>query len=232
MGITKETRLRVEACAWIIADEKAAKVAEIASAKGVTTIDAATMYVWGIIKADIRRGVYSKYDDALTALEYRQSGDTGNRLSVQSPISREVARINAINNKGTAKKPSHASKGVRMAKVIGELYVQWAEQEEMTAPDYIMHHNDYMAILGSGEEQYSKAIRAYMDEYYTRLSVTARGAARLVAASGIPVADAMRAKEGKGLSIRNKIKYLYRGFPARDVMTAREFGELLVKYAA
>ena len=234
MAFSKETMRRVEACAIIVAHDKSEKIEAIAESSDCTKYDAAIRYIIGSLKAGIRRGTYRTYSDALDALEREQIGDRGESIGGLNELERTVRRINHENAKPSTQwerelmsaqevteKKSHKR---NMAKVYGALYVQWEEREERSAVDYIYEHDAYTV---------NETIRAYISEYIGRLSPTAQKAVKAIAEAQYSADAIATAKpDTEGYALRNKLNYLHRGFPKREAITAREFGELLQKYAA
>ena len=238
MALSAMTMKRIEACAWIVASDKAEKIEAIAEATGNNTLDSAKMYIIGALKAGIRRGTYRTYSDALDALEREQIGDRGESIGGLSAIERDVRRINHINakpstqwdielmgSKEVTEKKSHKR---NMAKVYGSLYVQWETKEKESTVDYVYENAEReTAIL-----HMDSTIRAYIHEYIGRLSPTAQKAVKAIVEARYSADAIATAKpDTEVYALRNKLNYLHKGFPKREAITAREFGELLQKYA-
>ena len=238
MALSAMTMKRIEACAWIVASDKAEKIEAIAEATGNNTLDAAKMYVIGALKAGIRRGTYRTYRDALEAFEREQVGDRGESIGALNELERTVRRINHINatpsteweralmgSKEVTEKKNHTR---NMAKVYGTLYVQWLEREEYSTVDYVYEMAEHDAQV----LKVDSVIGAYIAEYIGRLSPTAQKAIRAIVESAYSTETIATAKEGEAMALRNKLNYLHRGFPKREALSAREFADVLRKYAA
>jgi len=93
--------LKVKACAIIfMASRPAAKIRQIAEAKGISLEEASVMYTIGALKRVKRQGVVLNYAQALDRLEAEQVGDRGSQITKTisaDKTAREVARINRIN---------------------------------------------------------------------------------------------------------------------------------------
>ena len=243
------TMCRIKACAYIAMEDRADKIEDIADALECEPIEAATGYVIGALKAGIRRGTYRNYMEALDAFEREQVGDRGDGIGQLNELARDVRRINHINAttptltgfardkldamaepEKQAPKKSHAR---NMAKVYGSLYVQWDEGEAKLDVDYVMRQNDYnRAVLEVSATGKNKAIEAYIAEYIGRLSPTGQKTVREVCNTVLTVDEIMSAKHSdEAERMRNKVKYLFNGFPRHDVMSAREYYEILKAYA-
>ena len=238
MALSIETLRRIEACAIIVANDKQAKIEEMAEALECPKIDAAKRYVIGALKAGIRRGTYRTYRDALEAFEREQIGDRGESIGGLNELERTVRRINHINatpsteweralmgSKEVTEKKNHAR---NMAKVYGTLYVQWMEREEYSTVDYVYETAEHDAQV----LKVDSVIGAYISEYIGRLSPTAQKAIRAIVESVYSTETIATAKEGEAMALRNKLNYLHRGFPKREALSAREFADVLRKYAA
>ena len=238
MALSAMTMKRIEACAWIVASDKAEKIEAIAEATGNNTLDAAKRYVIGALKAGIRRGTYRTYSDALDALEREQVGDRGESIGALNELERTVRRINHINAKPTtaweielvgSKEVTEKKNHTRnMAKVYGTLYVQWLEREEYSTVDYVYETAEHDAEV----LKIDSTIQAYISEYIGRLSPTAQKAIRAIVESAYNSEAIATAKDGDGKALRNKAEYLHRGFPERNAVSVREFVEILRKYAS
>ena len=229
---------RVKACALIATSDKAEKIKEIAEQMDGDTQGAAIRYVLGALKAGIRRGTYRTYEDALDAFERAQVGDRGNSLAPLSELERIVRHINYVNaqattpwekamtgNKPVQVKRSHSR---NMAKVIGELYIQWDNSEAMNTVAYALDADERDARVVNAE----KHISAYIQEYIGRLSPTAQKSVREIVASAYTTETIMSADhDADAERLRAKVRYLYKGFPASDAIGVREFAEVLRKYA-
>lgn len=239
MALSIETMRRIEACAIIVANDKQEKIAEMAEALECPKIDAAKRYVIGALKAGIRRGTYRTYRDALDAFEREQIGDRGESIGGLNELERTVRRINHINatpsteweralmgSKEVTEKKRHDVRN--MAKVYGTLYVQWMEREEYSTVDYIYETAEHDAHV----LKVDSVIGAYIAEYIGRLSPTAQRAIRAIVESAYSTETIATAKDGEAMALRNKLNYLHRGFPKREALSAREFADVLRKYAA
>lgn len=238
MALSKATMRRIEACAIIAASDKVEKIEAMAEALECDTIDAAKRYVIGALKAGIRRGTYRTYTEALEVFEREQIGDRGESIGELSELERTVRRINHINAKPSTvwerelmsakevtEKKSHSR---NIAKVYGSLYVQWMEREECNTVDYIYETAEHDAHV----LKVDSVIGAYISEYIGRLSPTAQKAIRAIVESAYSIEAIATAKDGEAMALRNKLNYLHRGFPKREALSAREFADVLRKYAA
>lgn len=240
MALSAMTMKRIEACAIIVAHDKAEKIADMAETLECDTMDAAKRYIIGALKAGIRRGTYRTYSDALDALEREQVGDRGESIGALNELERTVRRINHINAKPSTEWERELLNGkevtelkrrhdVRnMAKVYGSLYVQWIEREDAGTVEYIYETAEHDAEV----LKIDSVISAYIREYIGRLSPTAQKAIRLIVESAYNSEAIATAKDGDGKALRNKAEYLHRGFPERKAVSVREFVEILRKYAA
>lgn len=238
MALSAMTMKRIEACAIIVAHDKAEKIADMAETLECDTMDAAKRYIIGALKAGIRRGTYRTYSDALDALEREQVGDRGESIGALNELERTVRRINHINakpstaweielmdSKEVTEKKRHDIRN--MAKVYGSLYVQWETKEKESTVDYAYENAEReTAIL-----RMDSTIRSYIHEYIGRLSPTACKAIRAIVESAYSADAIASAKDGDGYALRNKLNYLHRGFPKRDAISPREFAHILKRYA-
>ena len=239
MALSAMTMKRIEACAIIVAHDKAEKITDMAETLECSIMDASKRYIIGALKAGIRRGTYRTYADALDALEREQVGDRGESIGALSDIDRTVRRINHINAKPSTEwerelistEDMNALKRVHsrnMAKVYGSLYVQWIEREDAGNVEYIYETAEHDAEV----LKIDSTIQAYMREYIGRLSPTAQKAIRLIIESAYNSEAIATAKDGDGKALRNKAEYLHRGFPERRAVSVREFIDILRKYIA
>lgn len=238
MALSAMTMKRIEACAIIVAHDKAEKIADMAETLECDTMDASKRYIIGALKAGIRRGTYRTYSDALDALEREQVGDRGESIGALNELERTVRRINHINakpstaweielmdSKEVTEKKRHDIRN--MAKVYGSLYVQWETKEKESTVDYAYENAEReTAIL-----RMDSTIRSYIHEYIGRLSPTACKAIRAIVESAYSADAIASAKDGDGYALRNKLNYLHRGFPKRDAISPREFAHILKRYA-
>jgi hypothetical protein len=235
----KVTMNRVEACAIIAQADKAEKIQGIAASMDGDIHGAAVRYVLGALKAGIRRGTYRTYQDALDAFERAQVGDRGQVLAPMTELERTVRHINYVNaqpttdwekaltgNKKIEVKRSHSR---NMAKVMGELYVQWIEREEVNTVEYQVDQEE----MSQAAQDTERHIRAYISEYVGRLSPTAQKTVHEIVTSAYCVEEIMGGKGGlEAERLRAKVKYLYKGFPASDSLSVREFADIMKRYAA
>jgi len=227
---------RIEACAVIVADEKADKVQSIieyveeTENRAISVEEASSRYVIGALRQLVRKQIVRTYEEALDRFENEQIGDRERGFTMESSVSREVRRINAINNAGNVKLPVKvtAPHTRNMAKVYGSLYVQWIDSEESQAVEAVLDAQEYDAMALHMEEH----IKAYINEYIGRLSTSGVKAIHELCASRYTVRQIMTAKNGEEKALRNKIEYIHRSFPARDSVSARELARILIKYVA
>ena len=217
MSFNRETMLRIEAVALIVADEKAEKIAEIAETMDGDIHGASIRYVLGCLKNAVRRGETKNMIQALERLEDSQVGDNGNTLAKPSALSREVARINRINNNEKTTVSVKRVHRVGMAKVYGSLQVQW---------DIATDNNtvERAFMLNNVDEQ----IKAYIGTYIGKLSKTSYKALKAIVQSSVPVKKIMTCKGYE--SLRNKAKYLHGKCSARDAITATQWASMLRQY--
>ena len=237
--MNKEMMNRVEACALIAQVDKAEKIQGIAASMDGDIHGAAVRYVLGALKAGIRRGTFRTYEDALDAFERAQVGDRGQVLAPMTELERTVRHINYVNaqptteweraltgNKKIEVKRSHSR---NMAKVMGELYVQWIEREEVNTVEYAAEQDE----INRAAQDTERHIKAYIAEYIGRLSPTAQKTVREIVASAYGIDEIMGGKGGlEAERLRAKVKYLYKGFPASDSLSVREFADIVKRYAA
>ena len=239
---------RVRACGFLAARSasifganKVRAIAEASALEGVAiSVDmAGAMYVLGALKAGIRRGTYRTYQDALDAFERAQVGDRGQVLAPMTELERTVRHINYINaqpttdweraltgNKKIEVKRSHSR---NMAKVMGELYVQWIEREEVNTVEHVAEQEE----VNQAAQDTERHIKAYMAEYVGRLSPTAQKTVREIVTSAYGIDEIMGGKGGlEAERLRAKVKYLYKGFPEADAISVREFADIVKRYAA
>jgi hypothetical protein len=231
---------RIGACAAILRDEKPAKVAQIAEARDVSQDIAARMYVIGALKADVRRGVSRNIAEALERFEGAQVGDRSVSVRGEDSTARDVRRITAYNNRPDAigdgialvddAKPIEDT-GRRhrrsMGKVLGMMYVEIEGTELRTTPEVILEREGYDAIAVHMEDE----IGAYIDEYVTRLSVTARASIRQIVESAYSDDSIMKGKDSESSKLRERVKYLHHNFPHKEAITSRELLGILRQYA-
>jgi len=211
----REWDARVGACAAILRAEKAAKVIKIAQERAVSEDDAARMYVVGACKASVRRGTTRTIVDALERYEAEQVGDRAVSVHGEASINREVRRINRINDTQGGKGESHKR---NMGKVLGTLYVEIEGAIQSSA-------------IGI-ETLVSAAIDAYIRDYVTRLSKTARASIRDMVHSAYSVDAIMSAKTPQTTKMAKAAKYLHHNFPMADRVTTRELVYLLREHVS
>jgi len=193
-------------------------VAQIAEDRGVDNAMAARIYVLGCLKASVRNGSARDIEAALERYEDAQVGDRATALRVESPIAREVARIDRINNHMAMPIPiGHTARRSADA-VLGTMYVAYDEAIDATN----VEHSALVADM----------IARYIDEYVTRLSSAARASIRQIVTSGYSIEDIMAGKSKDTVALKERVKHLHRGFPEREAITARELAYMLRQYAA
>jgi hypothetical protein len=243
---------RVEACAWIEKSNRPAKILDISENAtfrarleaireeratgnivhaiekiGVkVSIDVASkMYVLGALKASVRRGSALTIAKALEQYEDNQIGDRQTSVKGESPLLREVRRIDAINEvRGTS-----GTKHVRsMGKVLGTLYVEYDASQEASAIDVTIEREGF-------EEEVlhmDSTIAAYIAEYVTRLSDTARASIHAIVASAHSVDDIVAGasvKADKAIrKLNNTAQYLNISFA--HGLSTREYIDMMRKY--
>jgi hypothetical protein len=225
MGKNAVFMARVDGCAWILRTEKKAKMAQIMSVRNVDEATAARMYVLGALKAAVRRGSSATIADALDRFEEEQIGDRSVSVKAESSILAEVRRIDAANETRTAKGSAHRK---NMGKVLGTIYVEWEASEESSAVDVTIEREGYEEAA----VHIDSVISAYIDEYVTRLSDTAKGTIKHIVKSHYDTAAIMAGKDKETAKLRECAKYLHRNFPKASVVTTRELIDILRKYAA
>jgi hypothetical protein len=205
--------------------EHVAKVKQIAQERGVSEHDAACMYVMGSLKASVRNGSAPSIIDALERYEDAQVGDRAVSVRGESSTALEVRRIDKANQTKLGSGTTHRR---NMGKVLGTLYVEWDESEEQSAIDVVLEREGYDAAVLAMDS----AIQAYIDEYVTRLSVTARASISMLVKSAYSIEVIMKGKDVETAKLKERVKYLHHNFPRSGDVTARELLTLLRKYAA
>lgn len=234
-GINKATMLQIRACAIIMADEKREFFARIAEENGETVEAMALRYTLGSLKAMIKRGQCATYAQAAEVMEDEQTGAMRVALPAMGSVAKDVARINAA-NRVTMASSAHARVRIGssrltargLGKVYGSLYVEWIGKESDSSPDSILDANERQAR----EVRAESIIKAYINEYIEHVSKTAQKAIHEIVHSHYSVDSIMQSYGGEEGKLHNKIKYLHKGSPVADSVTAREWLELLRKYAA
>jgi hypothetical protein len=209
---------------------------------GVTIDISARKYVVGTLRAMVRSGEAKNFEAALDIYEERQAGDRQVSVHGESETARAVRRINAFNGASYTRivggvrtdvsgasedrvKPAHRR---NMGKVLGTLYVEYDASVASSAPDVVLELEGREAI----ELRIDDAIRAYINDYVSRLSNTARANIRIIRSMEASAQEIMRGKTPETYRAMKAIKYLHHNFPARDSISAREMIDLLRKYAA
>ena len=190
--------LRIAACARILCEEKSEKMEEIAEEREVSIETAGAIYVWGVLKSAVRRGTSRTISDALDRFESEQVGDRAVSVHGEAPINREVRRINKINDarggKGTAHKRN-------MGKVLGTLYIECDMALEATRPEVVLESEEYNGRVVAMENE----ISAYIRDYVSRLSRTAKVSISQIVKSKLDAAAIMGAKVNSSeYVLRNK----------------------------
>jgi hypothetical protein len=217
--------LRIAACARILCDEKREKMEEIAENRGVSIETAGAIYVWGALKSTVRRGTSRTISDALDRFESEQIGDRAVSVHGEASINREVRRINKINDTRGGKGIAHKR---NMGKVLGTLYIECDLALEATRPEVVLESEAYDGRVVAMENE----ISAYIRDYVSRLSRTAKASIRQIVASKLDSAAIMGAKVGSHeYALRNKAGYLFGNFPIRENITQADFIDILRKYA-
>ena len=231
---------RIDACAAIFSADRPEKVAKIAEDCGCSEHDAARRYVVGALKASVRRLQARNLSEALEQFEGEQVNDRSVSVQGESALARDVARINRENGREYTRIVNGAREVIRpekaaplshkrnMGKVLGSLYVEYDASVEASAPDIVYEtaERDVYAL------HIADAISAYINDYVSRLSKTARKTIRDLVASELSEAEIMKGRGEEAAKLRERVKYLHRNFPARDSVTARELVGMLRKYAA
>lgn len=214
---------RLGACAVLFRAEKPEKVARIAESRGCDEETASRMYVMGALKASVRRGTSKTLEEALERFEEAQVGDRSVSVHGEASINKEVRRINAINETSGGHGASHAR---NMGKVLGTIYVEWDGAVEASAPEVVIECAEREAVA----VQVDTTITAYLSEYVTRLSHTARKAVHDIVCSHYGIDSIMGAKDSDSAKLKERAKYLHHNFPHNEAVTTRELVQLLRQY--
>lgn len=231
----QEYNTRRDACAWITVNERPESIARIMDGKGIICpMLAGRLYVNGILSRMVRTG---ETRNRIEALEKVENGQVESRYTTAPTINktaRAVARLNKmtgtsytrIAKDGTREIIEHTKDAKRahiatigVGRFYGSIYV---ELETMQNIDAMQAYNDNEIEIARARAE--DIAREYIREYMQGLSVKARATVRaIVALDGLAVdtRDTMR----------DKIMYLYRDFPAREQVSAREYNRLLKAYA-
>ncbi len=224
MRTNYEFQRRIDACAVIFYSDKPEKVARLAEKYGDKLDICARKYILGSLKAAVRRGSARTIEDALEQFEVAQVGDRLASVRNDDPLGREVVRINAINDTKGGKGASHRRS---MGRVLGTIYVEYDEAIAATEPYYVMQREAYDTVVLEAED----AIERYIAEYVTRLSRTARASIHAIVSASYSVDAIMAARDVESAKLKASAKYLHHNFPKADVLTCREYVEVLRKYA-
>lgn len=231
----QEYNTRRDATAWIFTSERPETIARIMDGKGlVCPLNAARLYVNGILSRMVRTGETRNRVDALEKLEASQVESRYTTAPTVNKIARAVGRLNAMTGRDYIRitkdgkrevvaytkdeKRAHVAT-IGVGRFYGSIYV---ELETMQNIDAMQAYDDNEIEIARARAE--DIAREYIREYMQGLSVKARAAVRaIVALDGLAVdtRDAMR----------DKVMYLYRDFPARDQVSAREYNRLLKAYA-
>jgi hypothetical protein len=234
---------RVGACALLWFAESlahAVKAESIAEARNVSIDDASRIYITGALKCAVRRGSARSISDALEIFEAGQVTDRG--LSVKgfaNSTAKDVKRLEkmtgtdymrivngeAILVEDISKAEDRKPHTKNMGKVLGSLYVEYDAKAASTEPEYMLEYDGIEAKA----IDIDNAIGAYITDYVSRLSVTARKAIRDLVASKLSIDDIMMGTDNKLLQ---RAKYLHSNFPKADDITTRELVVLVRQYAA
>ena len=220
----REWNARIGACAVLFRDQKAEKCAQIAEDCEVSDDEAARMYVVGSLKNAVRNGTARSLGEALDRYESEQIGDRAVSVHGESPIAREVRRINAYNDAKGGKTASHKR---NMGKVLGSLYVEWDASEADSAVDVVIEREGRDAYALHIEDEMTR----YFEDYVSRLSMTAKASIRQLVHSSLSVDAIMAGKDSESSRLKERAKYLHHNFPAAEAITSRELLGMLRKYA-
>jgi hypothetical protein len=244
---------RVTACAHLFMDSREEKINGIAADKGVTPIEAATIYTLGALKAAIRRGTARNYREALDRLEAEQVGDRGDRLLrtvSMDDTARMIARINRANagnssipdyyrstDNGASWTPHYPAQATKPAnttdraagRVLGTLYTQWEERQADTDLDVVMGK----AEMDARTAQIERNLTLFFAEYVSRLSRTSKVRLYDLVGSKIDPAYLTSRKgqadpETKGLAWG--AAHLFKGFTHKAGLTCRNFIDMVRRY--
>jgi len=231
----QQYRLRVQAAAIIWAADHEGRASHMAEVSGDDVITCACKYISGTVRRMITTGQARHVAEALDMIEARQSGDDGTYDGVASELSRQVARINAVNMRdsgGRVEAVGHRHRrphSRNYGRVLGSLYCQYEE-----------HMAGYMiAAEASPQYAYSSSaeadIRAYVREYVSRLSATAqRTISKLREYNGdVDALTTRAARTSSDASVRRlsrSIRYLVTGWPGAR-LTASEYVHMIRRYA-
>ena len=202
----KEWNARIGACAVLLRADKSVKVAQIAENRSIPEDEAARMYVVGALKASVRRGTANSLGEALERFESDQVGDRSVSVHGEPSIAREVRRINIANETRGGKATTHRR---NMGKVLGTLYVEWDAQIAESSVDVVLELEGREAVALHAES----VITAYIEDYISRLSTTARASIRDIVKSAYSVDAIMSGKDEGAYKLRERAKFLHRNFP-------------------
>ena len=240
LRVAERFQLRVKACACILRADKREKMEAYADAGNVDIETASIKYVYGALKSAVRRGSARNYAEALEQFEKEQDGDNAVSVSMSSTLADDVrkvekrndatftriygGRVEVVGKVADTEKRSHKR---NVAKVLGALYVQYEERELETALDVCFDKSERDVLAMQAEQ----VIARYMADYVSRLSPTARGSLRMIIKSKLSADDIVKARDGEGGKMRERVRYLFGSFPARDSMDAADFVTLARQYA-
>lgn len=232
----KEYETRRDACAVIFMADRADTIARIMEDQGIEdAMDASRLYVNGILSRMVRTGETRNRIDGLEKLESSQVESRYAVMPTVNKLARNVARLQRMTGKaytriladGTREeiKPAQAEKRAHVATIgigrfYGSIYVELECAEQSASVEDV--YND--SIIDSARAHADEIAREYIREYMQGLTRKARetiGDIKAMDGNPVDARDAMR----------DKVMYLYRDFPARDTVSAREYARLLKAYA-
>jgi hypothetical protein len=232
----KEYETRRDACAWIFMADRSDTIGNIMADQSIDKpIEAARLYVNGILSRMVRTGETRNRIDALEKLESSQVESRYAVMPTINKLARTVARLNRKTGRdyirilpdGTREeiKPVRQEKRAHVAttgigRFYGSIYIELERAEQSASADAV--YND--SIIDSARARANEIAREYIREYMQGLTSKARdtiGEIKAMEKNPVDTRDAMR----------DKVMYLYRDFPARDMVSAREYARLLKAYA-
>ena len=190
------------------------------------------------------------------------TGNNQSSIIGPDPLAREIERIDKINNadvsyyciqgikddqgnwktfdqernpvypKDIVSKKSHESTGKQYGKVLGEMMLQWDNQESRLDPAVVYTDNQIQAIYARRSEYLPK----YFAEYISRLSPTRRNAIYAIARSDIPADQvySLASRKGDNGKKTQKLAWkayrLYSSNPHKDAIDPIEWIEMIRQY--
>ena len=231
----QEYETRRDACAIIYAADRPETMADIMETRGVETeLEAARLYTNGILLRMVRTGAVKNRVEGLERIEDAQVAGHG-RMPTVNKLARTVARLNRKTGRGymrilpdgtrehvapvKAEKRAHVAT-IGIGRFYGSIYVELNAAESVNTVENAL--ND--AEIDAARARAADIAREYIREYMDGMTRKARETIEDVKAIDRDIMDTRDA-------LRDKVLYLYRDFPAREQVSAREYVRLLRAYA-